>query len=534
MKEKIRIESPEGYLTRAAGFFRKDGSFRLALVSLLTVLVTAFMSYTLLIVYGHGNPDAITEGMSAYTAGDWALACGRWATRYMNAAAGNVIMPPVWVTLYMLCVFVSVMLLVKLWKLRSALAVCLISVLMAVNPTVIEQSLLQYMFMAWGISNLLGTTFVYLCCAPGGRPWVRITAAALCTAVAFGLYQAVIGYICMCFCLTLILSLSRGTDMRGALRLVLRVLIAGVCGALLYFIILRVEFARYGVEQSSRVEDFSLAAIFSSLSYSVPDAYVTFFEYFGESVLRRGTCYILLAALFAVFLTLSLITLFRRRQYANIACLLVLIALVPAFTNISKIVFPYNTTVTIMEYQNMLVVPFLFAFAEGCELKLSALYNPARICTCLLCAALGWGYIVSANATYKCYELSYRHIGYEVSAILDDVYDMPGYTRGETVAFAGFPDDSYLRENVGIYKYAYGQYDNPVFWDGMMGLQVCRRNYLTEYFGIDGGYIYGGQYNDAVHSAEFAAMPVWPADGSVQRINGMIVVKLFDDPPIFD
>ena len=258
MKEKIRIESPEGYLTRAAGFFRKDGSFRLALVSLLTVLVTAFMSYTLLIVYGHGNPDAITEGMSAYTAGDWALACGRWATRYMNAAAGNVIMPPVWVTLYMLCVFVSVMLLVKLWKLRSALAVCLISVLMAVNPTVIEQSLLQYMFMAWGISNLLGTTFVYLCCAPGGRPWVRITAAALCTAVAFGLYQAVIGYICMCFCLTLILSLSRGTDMSGALRLVLRVLIAGVCGALLYFIILRVEFARYGVEQSSRVEDFPL------------------------------------------------------------------------------------------------------------------------------------------------------------------------------------------------------------------------------------------------------------------------------------
>ena len=126
MKEKIRIESPEGHLTRAAGFFRKDGSFRLALVSLLTVLVTAFMSYTLLIVYGHGNPDAITEGISAYTAGDWALACGRWATRYMNAAAGNVIMPPVWVTLYMLCVFVSVMLLVKLWKLRSALAVCLI------------------------------------------------------------------------------------------------------------------------------------------------------------------------------------------------------------------------------------------------------------------------------------------------------------------------------------------------------------------------------------------------------------------------
>ena len=40
MKEKIRIESPESYLTRAAGFFRKDGSFRLALVSLLTVLVT--------------------------------------------------------------------------------------------------------------------------------------------------------------------------------------------------------------------------------------------------------------------------------------------------------------------------------------------------------------------------------------------------------------------------------------------------------------------------------------------------------------
>lgn len=67
-----------------------------------------------------------------------------------------------------------------------------------------------------------------------------------------------------------------------------------------------------------------------------------------------------------------------------------------------------------------------------------------------------------------------------------------------------------------------------------MGLQYCRRNYLLNYFGVDGGHIYGHLYNDAVASEEFKAMPLWPAEGSVKRVNGLVIVKFSENPPIFD
>lgn len=122
------------------------------------------------------------EGLYSYTAADWALACGRWCARYFYNAAGNVVMPGVWVTLYMLCVFLTVLLLAWLWDMKSPISVFFTAALLAVNPTVIDQSLLQYMFMSWGISNLLGVGFVYIICRSGSR-FARYVAAPVMTAL---------------------------------------------------------------------------------------------------------------------------------------------------------------------------------------------------------------------------------------------------------------------------------------------------------------------------------------------------------------
>lgn len=148
-------------------------------------------------------------------------------------------MPGVWVTLYMLCVFLTVLLLARLWDMKSPISVFFTAALLAVNPTVIDQSLLQYMFMSWGISNLLGVGFVYIICRSGSR-LARYAAAPVMMAVAFGFYQASVGLIA----LTLILRLLRAGDIRAELITAARFIIASAIGAALYFAILKLELSR--------------------------------------------------------------------------------------------------------------------------------------------------------------------------------------------------------------------------------------------------------------------------------------------------
>ena len=52
------------------------------------------------------------------------------------------------------------------------------------------------------------------------------------------------------------------------------------------------------------------------------------------------------------------------------------------------------------------------------------------------------------------------------------------------------------------------------------------------YFGVDGKNLNRELYENAICSAEFKEMPVWPADGSVKTINGMAIVKFAEHPPL--
>ena len=60
MKAKLQIKSAEEYMACFAGFFRGRG------IAFVSALVTALLSYHLLIISGHGNPDAVCEGLVCY------------------------------------------------------------------------------------------------------------------------------------------------------------------------------------------------------------------------------------------------------------------------------------------------------------------------------------------------------------------------------------------------------------------------------------------------------------------------------------
>lgn len=504
---------------------------RIWLYALLSALTAAVLAYHYLIIFGCGNPDALSEGLLVYTGYDWALACGRWATRYMSHwLSADMVIPGLWVPLYSLCCAVSAVLICRLWEIRRRLSVCLVSVLLTVNPTVIEQSLLQYMFMSWGFSNLFCVLFVFFNLKD--RSWLRsIFIYPVLIAVAFGLYQAGLGILALMLCMTLVIKLLRGERLRALVVPLLRFAVSALIGVGLYFVIMRFELNRWGESESGRLLAFSLSEIFRSLGSSVPAAYSTFFAYFFDPVFQRSALYKLLFAVGALFALGGVLRRIKEGAWLEAALSLVLMAAIPLCANVSDIVFPYNKPVLIMQYQSMLVVPFVLALipdAVPCRMPAAL----GRGLALLAMVYLAWGYTVSANTTYKVYERAYDYTYAAVASAMDRVYLLPDYVTGEPVAFAGFPDDSHIRESK-AYKIAYGKYDNLVFWEGFTGLQGGRLNYLSYFFGVDGGVLPYEKFVAALATEEFEKMELFPGASSVARIDGLIVVKFDDEFPLY-
>lgn len=527
--ESMREMLEERYETGKAVFDRlSEEEWKKLRWALISALAAAVLAYHYLIIFGYGNPDALAEGLLVYTGYDWALACGRWALRYMSRwLSGNVVIPGLWIPLYALCSAVSAWLICRLWDIKSPSAVCLVSVLLAVNPTVIEQSLLQYMFMAWGFSNLFSVMSVYMVCRDENPYWKLLLCPVL-IALAFGLYQACLGVLCLMLCMTLILKALRGEKIKCLLLPGLKFAVAAFLGVMLYFIILRMELNRWGEPESGRLLAFSVAEIFTSLNKTFPVAYNTFFDYFFEPVFRRSLIYKFLFAMTAGAIVFKAAGLMKSANWTNTILVVLLTTLIPACANVSDIVFPYNKPVLIMQYQSILVVPFAVALLWNIRLPLPKASALCRAVTALLLAVLAWGYTVSANATYKVYEQAYQHTYAAVDTAMDMVYQLPDYQPGEPIAFAGFPDDSVVKGSTAM-KIAYGHYDNLVFWEGFPGLQGGRANYLHHFFGIDAGAVPYEKFVAVLDTDEFREMNLFPQSNSVRRIDDLIIVKFEED-----
>ena len=132
-------------------------SCKLSCKVLVSTIISALISYYFMIVDGYTCPDGICEGLTYYTNGDWALAgCGRWAIRYVNELTCNIVIPLYVVLMYCLCIWLSVVLLSKLWKLSDG-AVIILGAMMIATPTVAGQ--MGYPYTAVAFLKLLKELF---------------------------------------------------------------------------------------------------------------------------------------------------------------------------------------------------------------------------------------------------------------------------------------------------------------------------------------------------------------------------------------
>ena len=493
-----------------------------------TFLITIFFSiiaYNLLMIYSYTNPDGIMEGLYYYDNTAWASANGRWFTRYLSQFFGGIVNPTLDVFFYSLCISLSVILIKRMCPKMTNLSVYLSSIILIVNPVVIFHFQFLYMSICYGLAFLMATLFVY---ANYKWRYFGFIIAIFSLSISIGLYQSYIGVAAALALITIIYRfITNEESLLSTVILTVKYIISGILGCLLYLKFIDLDTAKHSIDAAARVKDFSFDKIIANLASSISYAYNNYFSFYKDAILNRDKYFLVLLVVFVVALVLVSFILIKNRKYLSFVLVLVLTLLVPLCSNIIKIAYPDYSINLVMSHQMLLFVVFVLILID--TLNKTRIY--LKTVSAISIVMLIWTYLLSANATFRCYQMSYRYLNQQYSMIVDDIFHTEGYRINECpILVAGFVDDSFVRESSPLYKYAVGLPNNLAFWEDENGILTNRYNYFLNYFGINPLYFNMDDYNYYVNCEEFKAMPVWPQEGSVQNFNGTIIVKLTDNP----
>ena len=204
---------------------------------------------------------------------------------------------------------------------------------------------------------------------------------------------------------------------------------------------------------------------------------------------------------------------------------LVMVALLPLAAGFAQVIAPFSDATPIMKYA---YVSIYLAVVLAADLGLSLLPRPRgtaagswAVAGCLVCLCL-YGANIN-NLLYTASAQAHRATLSYATRLLSRIESCPGYTSEEEVVIIGsFPTD---RIYASIESYALvDHYSVPM--DTVAPLNKHIYYYLNDWLNVPLEEPDEETMKSVSQSAAFRRMPLYPADGSVQRIDDRIVVKI--------
>lgn len=491
-----------------------------------TVMITGSLSYYLLVLKEFQSPDGYLEGFVLYHNAVWASANGRWLQRYLSLSAFNVVMPLFAVALYMFSTAVAVYLVVRLLHIEKNWNVIGISIVMTASPAVIEQLPYTYMAPAYSLALLFTVLYVYFNTECKRVGFSVFGGVFLC--LAMGLYQSYVGVsVCLAVMMLIFKLMDEGLTVKW-LRHVLRYMGTGIFGLVLYYVIMKIDVTSRSLVMSKRAREIDFMGSLAKFPKRFIYTYKCFFDYFLDWRIKRNVMYAVLFLILLIILAVAVFSFVRKKKWKEMFLFLILVALIPPAMNCVAFICTEDPIRNIMSYQMVLMIPFGMALLERSG---KGKIRYLQFMAALLCSLIGWTYVISANITFRCWDLSNRRIHFVAENIVSDILAMPEYEDGKSIIVAGFIDDSTMRNRYWLlYAHAFEVADHVILWEGADSLRTMGE-YLMLNFGIDAGTYTREEYYNIIDSDTFASMGVYPERDSIAEIDGMIVVKMSENPP---
>lgn len=479
-------------------------------------------------LYAFTNIVPCSDGLSRVYDPQQMTVSGRWFLHYASMLNGFTQMPAVIGLLSMLLLGAAAAMTVGLLRLRSRSLGGVCGAVMAAFPCLGYTFLYMFTASAYCLAIFMAVLAVQL--AVRGKGW--LVPAVLLLAMAMGTYQA---YAAMSIALSVLVVIEFLTRPEATLRSTLRLggrLVAFLAlGAAAYYGILQIFLRVKHVQLLSYLgmdtvmTHYPLAKL-PSLLVTTYKQVLAFFFIPGSANGYDTPVLSVLNALLLAAAAVSLVAALRHnrllRQPWRVLLLLVLILLFPLAINFGQIMSPYSAPTPIMKYAFVLVYLAALLMLDQCDgriprPKASGIAGAVCVCALLVC------FLQTNNLLYTASAQAHRATQSYLTRMMTRVEDCDGYTPDMEVVIIGTIPDAQMHSAIESYAQV-SHYSVPIHQVAPLNKHLYY--YLNDWLSIPIEEPSQETMAAVAGSDAFAAMPLYPQQGSVKVLDGRVVVKL--------
>ena len=484
-------------------------------------------------LYAFTNLIPNSDGLSRVFDPQQMTVSGRWFLHFASALNDFTQMPALIGFLSVLFLSLAAALAVDVLGLRSRALCALTGAVMALFPCMGYTFLYLFTASAYCLAIFLAVLSVWL--ARKGRiSWLL---GCLCLALAMGIYQA---YATVAIALSLLAVLGRvlerESSFRDTLHFGLRLVGYLAVGAVVYYVILLLFLKVKNLELLSYLGMDAAAGgyPFSQLPSLIVESYkqVIAFFFLPGSANGFASLFMVLLDLLALLLgLLALWTVFARLglfgEKWRVAGALALLALLPLGMNFMQVLSPYSAPTPLMKYAFVavyLLVLLVLDRSDGLENlgRLRALAPAGAVwCALLLLFCLN-----TNNLLYTASAQAHRATESYATRLLSRIESCEGYEPGMEIAIVGAVPEDQILSDIPSYLQV-DHYSVPM--NSVLPLNKHIYYYLSDWLNFPVEEPSEETMMAVSDSEEFQAMPLYPAQGSVQVLDGRVVVRMAEE-----
>lgn len=444
------------------------------------------------------------------------ISSGRWALALTSYVFPDVSMPWINGMLSLLMLTVAVCLTVRVFELESALIKSVLAALMIVFPSQIVTFSYMFTCAPYALAVLLAVGSVYaVLCRAGKR---RFIPAVIMLAFSLGIYQAYLA-IAASFCVVYLIkrTLDDEWELGRIVRCGVECVVYLVLSLAVYFAVNKLTMLITHTEYNSYA-DASFQTDLPSLLFGLRVAFTAFFGYFYKgyyhliatplSAVMHIVCAVIVGAELAVYCVRN------RASIKRVGLLILLIILVPFSVNCLYIISAQRHT--LMLYSFVAVYILAAVVAESLMGRTHMRYRDALIISMAVVVLCN---VLYANRLYLKMKLEYENAYSFYSTLATRIKETEGYDENTMVFITGDAQEL-LHESTEI-----DTSDLVGIMEGLINV-YSREDFFTYYAGFSPPTFDWAKWDATGAVVELDNMPIYPYDGSVQKIDDFIIVKL--------
>ena len=522
---------------------------RQAKVAFFSALIIGFLAHVTFMTNRFFNHDSIL-----YTLLDsnstFILQQGKWLNLFMQRLVqGDITSPGIMIPVALLFLGVTAALSVSILDIKSPLWAAATGGFLVLFPSVMSANIYDssaIFFSALLLSAL--AVFVTI------RWKYGFLSGIVLLTMSFGVYSVFSGYAAGLFVLYLLFALIESKmRVKDVLLKGLKYVVVLAISAVLYYLILQVTLHLRGVALMdyrgiNNIGTFSVASIGNMFYEAYRKVYYFFiygiFLYRGTFVIEPLFRYLNWASL-AVTAILSGWIIIKRRGYLQIGRLVLILALVlvfPLAIHAIAILGQNAYTHWIMCYPFVLVYVALVTSADRAEWLLpdgatgvswkksgKVLLRIGTMLVLIISVLLSRQWFFTTNQGYEYIRFQDENIISRGVMLTNDIENFEDYSDNVPIAFVGDDYPAVFQYQTGDFQVIHGETENG--YTGYRGAIVDNERLkmlLRNWIGVSFNYVDADTISTLNQDSAVAALPIFPAHGSIALIDGVLVVKLSD------